>query len=90
MNMGCAHLKILFGDYLIVTPTFAFSTRGVHRMHTLHGTSTGYSAATIDSTDMTSLNRRDISAYAHRTGAIAHTVFVYGHIQGVGVTTCRM
>ena len=32
------------------------------------------------------LQQRDISADAHRTGAIAYTVFVYGHIQGVGVT----
>ena len=35
-----------------------------------------------------SYNRRDISAAdAHRTGGIA---FVYGHIQGVGVTAYRI
>ena len=34
-----------------------------------------------------SYNRRDISADAHRTGGIA---FVYGHIQGVGVTAYRI
>ena len=39
-----------------------------------------------------SYNRRDISADAHRTAraAIAYTVFVYGHIQGVGVTAYRI
>ena len=37
-----------------------------------------------------SYNRRDISADAHQTGAIAYTVFVYGHIQGVGVTAYRI
>ena len=33
-----------------------------------------------------SYNRRDISAEA----AITYTVFVYGHIQGVGVTAYRI
>ena len=37
--------------------------------------------------DSSSYNRCDISADAHRTGAIAYTVFVYGH---VGVTTYRI
>ena len=39
-----------------------------------------------------SYNRRDIeSANAHRTGLLSHnTVFVYGHIQGVGVTAYRI
>ena len=38
-----------------------------------------------------SYNRRDISGDAHRTGRlIAYTVFVHGHIQGVGVTAYRM
>ena len=50
-------------------------TRGVHRTHTPRGTFTGYSAATIDVTSLP----------MHRTGAIVYTVFVYGHIQGVGV-----
>ena len=65
----------------------AYETRGVHRTHTPCGTSTGYSAATIDSTDVTSLNRRDISAYA---GVIAYTVFVYGHIQGIRYGSHRL
>ena len=26
----------------------------------------------------------------HRTGAIAYTAFMYGHIQGVGVTAYRV
>ena len=56
--------------------------RGVHRTHTPRRTSTGYSAATID--------MPVISADAHRTGAIAYTVFMYGHIQGVGVTAYRL
>ena len=59
---------------------FIIITRGVHRTHTPRGTSTGQDAAMI-------------SANAHRKGAaIAYTVhvFVYGHIQGVGVTTYRI
>lgn len=48
----------------------AFQTRGVNRTHTPGGMSTGYSAATIDIEHMLSHN----------------TVFVYGRIQGVGVT----
>ena len=40
----------------------------------------------IPCAEQCSYNRRDISADAHRTGAITYTVFVYGHIQGVGVT----
>ena len=47
----------------------------IEHIRTSRGTSTGYS-----------YNRRGISADAHRTGAIAYTVFVFGHIQGVGVT----
>ena len=54
-------------------------TRGVHRTHTPRGMSTGYSAATIDVTSLPS-NR----CY------IAYTVFVYGHIQSVGVTAYRI
>ena len=34
-------------------------------------------------------NRRDISAISAEA-AIAYTVFVYGHIQGVGVTAYRI
>ena len=36
-------------------------------------------------------NRRDISADPHEQGGYrAYTVFVYGHIQGVGVTAYRI
>ena len=62
------------GIYINIT----WLTRGAHRSHTPRGTS---SAATID---VTSLPRR----CASNRPVLLHiaTVFVYGHIQGVGVT----
>ena len=41
-----------------------------------------------DTVQLQSTTRRDISADAHRY--IAYTVFVYGHIQSVGVTVYRI
>ena len=46
--------------------------------------STGYSAATVQSTTRCDISRIEQVLY------IAYTVFVYGHIQSVGVTAYRI
>ena len=48
---------------MFVHTGFHLVTRGVHRTHTPRGTSTGYSAATIDSTDVASLPMQVLSLY---------------------------
>ena len=80
--LACATGELQTGCYQECScPSLLKVTRDVHRTHTPRGTSTGYSAATIDVTYL---------CRSHRTSAIAYTVFVYGHIQGVGVTTYRI
>ena len=60
-------------------------TRDVHRTHTPCGMSTGYSAATIDVTSLR-MHIEQVLAAISRT----YAVFVYGHIQSVGVTAYRI
>ena len=56
-------------------------TRVVHRTHTPCGTSTGYSAATIDVASLPMSIEQVLSRILCSCMALA-----YGHIRGVGVT----